>query len=309
MNDFSLTAVMYHYVREPGDAAEAGSGIPGLATRQFEAQLDYLRQNYDMIAWPDLRAYLQNGTPLPARPCLLTFDDGVCDHYLNAFPAMHKRGLSGLFFAMAGRADAGLTFPHKIHFLQAVLGLEVLREVLWARMSAAQRERYKTAEVHYSRWYRNPTDVFKTVVQRDMLAGVDGLVSELFEAQVGSEREIAARYYLTAGQIREMAAGGMHFGGHSQTHPWFDWISVNQLNDEIAASAAWLPDVEPGPWAFAYPYGGLTDEAPPLFAAHGFGAAFTTRDTSEHHDRFFIGRIDGEEIMLNGGAAKGLSHG
>ena len=40
MMPFSLTAMMYHYVRDPGDEAEAGSGIPGLPVARFEAQLD-----------------------------------------------------------------------------------------------------------------------------------------------------------------------------------------------------------------------------------------------------------------------------
>jgi peptidoglycan/xylan/chitin deacetylase (PgdA/CDA1 family) len=305
MSEFSLTAMMYHYVRETGDVAEAGSGIAGLPTAQFEAQLDYLSANYDMIAWPDLRAYLLEGKLLPPQACMLTFDDGLCDHYLNAFPAMYKRGLSGLFFAMAGRAGAGLTFPHRIHFLQAVLGLDGLREAIWKQLNESQRERYKKAEAQYILWYRNPVDVLKTTIQRDLMADVDPILSELFAEHLGNEVETAEKYYLTPAQIKEMTAGGMHFGGHSLSHPWFDYINVTQLNDEIEASAGWLKDVEDGPWAFAYPFGGLTNDAPPLFAAHGFTAAFTTKDRTQHDDRFFIGRIDGEEILLNDMSAHG----
>ena len=32
-----LTVMMYHYVRDPGDSAEAGSGISGMSVRDFEA--------------------------------------------------------------------------------------------------------------------------------------------------------------------------------------------------------------------------------------------------------------------------------
>ena len=31
-----LTTMMYHYVRDPGDAVEAGSGIPGMSVKVFE---------------------------------------------------------------------------------------------------------------------------------------------------------------------------------------------------------------------------------------------------------------------------------
>src|SRR5919202_5712669 len=104
---FALTVMMYHYVRDPGDAAEAGSGIPGMPVSEFEAQLDHLMREYAMIAWPEMRDYLVANEPLPERACLLTFDDGVSDHYLNVFPALQRRGLSGLFFALARSGEAG----------------------------------------------------------------------------------------------------------------------------------------------------------------------------------------------------------
>ena len=101
MNDFVLTTLMYHYVREPGDHAQAESGILGLSPERFEAQIDYLTRHYEMIAWPDLRANLLGQRELPRNACLLTFDDGVSDHYLNVFPILRERGLSGLFFVLA----------------------------------------------------------------------------------------------------------------------------------------------------------------------------------------------------------------
>jgi len=300
MKAFHLTTLMYHYVREAGDAAEAGSGIAGLPTTRFEAQLDYLAQHYDLIAWPDLQAYLLDRKPLPPRACLLTFDDGICDHYLNVFPALARRRLSGLFFAMAGREGSGLTMPHRIHFLLAALGLDGLREAIRAQLSEGQRERLTICETRYRMQWRDPVDAFKSVLQRNLSVVVDPILGQLYEQHLGSEREMAERYYLSRTQIQEMSAGGMHFGGHSETHPWFDWISPEALQREIVASAVWLRATEPGPWAFAYPYGGLNDAAPPLFDVYGFAAAFTTRDQSAHTNRFYIGRFDGEEIKLNG---------
>ncbi len=300
MKEFQLTALMYHYVRDAGDAAEAGSGIAGLPTARFDEQLDYAARNFDLIAWPDLRALLLEGKPLPPRACLLTFDDGICDHYLNVFPALARRGLSGLFFAMAGREGGGLTMPHRIHFLLAVLGLDGLREAILAQLSEGQRERFYIAEARYRMRWKNPEDVFKTTLQRNLSVVVEPILARLYEQHVGAEREMAARYYLNREQIHEMSAGGMHFGGHSETHPWFDWISPEALQQEIVASAVWLRATEPGPWAFAYPYGGLTDAALPLFEKYGFTAAFTTRDQAVHTDRYYIGRFDGEEMKVEG---------
>jgi peptidoglycan/xylan/chitin deacetylase (PgdA/CDA1 family) len=298
MTDFAVTTLMYHYVRAPGDRAEAGSGIPGLPPERFAAQLDSFAQNYTMIAWPDLLAYLLGQSALPPNACLLTFDDGTCDHYINVFPSLRERGLSGLFFALARRPGDGLVLGHKIHFLLARLGVGGLRAAIWERLAPEQRLAYTQAEAHYqARGERSAVELLKSVLQRNLSIPADGILSDLFAEHIGDEAGMAGEYYLTDQQIAEMRAGGMHFGGHSRSHPWFDWISVQQQADEIMASAAWLGTLAPGPFAFAYPYGGYNADSAQLLGAHGFAAAFTTIRHVEQRDPFFIGRFDGEALI------------
>ena len=293
-----LTVFMYHYVRDPGDEAEAGSRIAGLSRVAFEAQLEALARDYALVSWRAVRAYLLGGAALPPNAALLTFDDGVRDHYLNVFPALKARGLSGLFFALARQPGTGHPLPLKLHFLLAALGVEGLRAAVWPRLTAAQQERFLEAEARYARrWPENPVDVLKACFQRELCPEVNGLLADLYAAHLGDEQAEADRYYLTPAQMREMAAGGMHFGGHSRSHPWFDFIDTDDRAAEIAASAEWLSAVEAGPWAFAYPYGGLHAEAPAQLAAQGFVAAFTTRPHRAHTDRYYIGRYDGEDPL------------
>jgi len=302
-----LTVMMYHYVRDPGDEAEAGSGISGMPVRTFEAQLDELSRQHRFITWPDVRTALQEDRPLPASACLLTFDDGVLDHYVNVFKILSRRNLSGLFFALDRAENEGLTLPHKIHFLLAKLGIAGLRDAIWEKLNLAQRQRFTRAEQKYQLRYPpvsedNQINLLKAVLQRDLSNEVDPVLGNLFEEHIGSERETARNYYLNPGQIQAMAAGGMHFGGHSHHHPWFDWIDSEARNAEIKASTHWLQKVEAPPWAFAYPYGGLSDDSPQLLRKHGFLAAFTTQTQRSHTDPYFIGRLDGEEVAQSGEA-------
>lgn len=296
---FSLTVLMYHYVRDPGDPAEAGSGIAGLPVAQFQAQLDLVRQWYSMITWLDLRSYLLGQNSLPAKACLLTFDDGVCDHYLNVFPILQRRGLSGLFFALARSPGMGLTLAHKIHFLLARLGLTELRAAVYRRLNSLEQDAYQHAEQNYQAYGYAEVNVFKAVLQRDFSAQANAWLSDLFAEHIGSETRIAQDYFLTPEQIATMVAGGMHFGGHSRTHPWFDWIGDAQQAEEIKASASWLSAIESGPWAFAYPYGGFHAHSPQHLLANGFAAAFTTIDQITHADPWFIGRWDAEELIAD----------
>ena len=300
-----LSVIMYHYVRDAGDAVERGTGIPGLPVREFEAQLDELAERHTFVTWPQLRAAVLDGKQLPPSACLLTFDDGVRDHYLNVFRILRDRNLSGLFFIMDRQGSKGLVLAHKIHFLLAKVGVQRLRSAILVGLNSSERQRFSEAESKYRVKY-SPVSVdgqinlLKYVLQRDMSPIVDGLLGELFELYVGPEDQIAQDYYLTSRQIHEMAAGGMYFGGHSRNHPWFDWIDAGVRETEIESSAACLREVEPGPWAFAYPYGGLSDDSPALLHKHGFAAAFTTREQVKHSDPYFIGRLDGEELAQVG---------
>jgi peptidoglycan/xylan/chitin deacetylase (PgdA/CDA1 family) len=299
-----LTVMMYHYVRDPGDEAEAGSGIPGLSVRTFETQLDALSQKHTLVTWLDVRKAIEEDRSLPDSACLLTFDDGMRDHYQNVYRVLHRRGLSGLFFVM-DRANAnGLTLAHKIHFLLAKMTVQELHKAIWEKLNPTQRERFSQAESLYLPKYSSNSmddriNLLKAVLQRDLSLEINTLLSDLFELHVGSESEIARNYYLGLEQIREMQAGGMHFGGHSRNHPWFDWIDPATRNGEIQSSKAWLEQFEPGPWAFAYPYGGLSSDSPELLKRHGFIAAFTTRTQVQHADQYYIGRLDGEEMTLD----------
>ncbi|HLO18467.1 MAG TPA: polysaccharide deacetylase family protein [Anaerolineales bacterium] len=300
-----LTVMMYHYVRDRGDEAEAGSGIPGMSVKAFEAQLDNLSREHIIVTWPDVQMAVKEKKSLPNSACLLTFDDGICDHYINVFKILHDRNLSGLFFVMDRFADDGLVLAHKIHFLLAKLGLPGLREALWEKLDPAQREHFKQAEKRYQLKYPpismdRRINLLKAVLQRELSAEVNSLLSDLFEKHVGSENEMARSYYLNLEQTREMRAGGMHFGGHSHNHPWFDWIDAEARTAEIKASAEWLRQFEPEPWAFAYPYGGLSDDLPDILRKYGFVAAFTTRTQLTHSDPYFIGRLDGEEMAQEG---------
>lgn len=300
-----LTVIMYHYVRDRDDAADAGSGIPGLPVQVFTAQLDELSRHHTFVSWTDVQLALQADRRLPSSACLLTFDDGVRDHYLHVFQILRQRKISGLFFALDRRDNVGLILAHKIHFLLAKLGLVGLRQAIWEKLDSGERENFTRAEKRYQLKYppsslERRIDLLKAVLQRDLSARADAVLGELFEVHIGSEKEYAQQLYLTAGQIHEMAKAGMHFGGHSRSHPWFDFIDASARAREIRASAEWLRGIEPEPWGFAYPYGGLSDDSPALLRDHGFVAAFTTKTQLRHSNPYFIGRLDGEEIARVG---------
>ncbi len=67
----------------------------------FAAQMRMLADSgYHTISPDQLYSYLITGTPLPAKPIILSFDDTDLDQFTVAYPEMKKYGFKGLFFIM-----------------------------------------------------------------------------------------------------------------------------------------------------------------------------------------------------------------
>jgi len=65
----------------------------------FHAQLEAIRRGgYHVIDLAALRAHLEGGAPVPARPLVLTFDDNGHGIYENAFPLLRRYGFPATLF-------------------------------------------------------------------------------------------------------------------------------------------------------------------------------------------------------------------
>ncbi len=59
----------------------------------FEAQMRALRAaGWKTISLGELHAHMAEGKPLPAKPVVLTFDDGYADNWIYAYPILRKYG-------------------------------------------------------------------------------------------------------------------------------------------------------------------------------------------------------------------------
>ncbi len=98
--------LMYHYVSVPPPDADKYRLDLSVTPEQFETQMDYLQINgYHPVRLSDLSDYLLNGTPLPAKPIVLTFDDGYSDIYQNAYPILKNHKFPATLFIITRFVD------------------------------------------------------------------------------------------------------------------------------------------------------------------------------------------------------------
>ena len=106
--DARLRVLMYHKVN---DLPENPLSVPVSA---FDNQLAQLRElRYTVVSLDDVLAYYRDGTALPARPVLITFDDGYRDNLEHAAPVLQKHGYPAVIFVPIGYLDGGRPLPHE----------------------------------------------------------------------------------------------------------------------------------------------------------------------------------------------------
>jgi peptidoglycan/xylan/chitin deacetylase (PgdA/CDA1 family) len=291
-------ALMYHYVRDAADPPRVRYPAMDLAT--FDAQLDQICRTRTPVTWGAVHESLAGGRSLPSDAILLTFDDGLADHHRHVLPRLVGRGLAATFFVLAREPRDGLAIGHALHVIAAAIGPERLREHVLARLEPADAKRYLELEAGLRAMSpADADDPWKRPLQRELEASAGPILADLVSLHVGPEPDVARQLYLSRGQLVELVANGMTLGGHGRDHPWLDAVGGPRRHREIAVSAELLTLLLPGPWPFAYPYGGVPPRPARLLAGAGFAAAFTTR-ADERHDRFRIGRHDADELGATG---------
>jgi peptidoglycan/xylan/chitin deacetylase (PgdA/CDA1 family) len=221
-----VVALGYHRIGDPA-TAQLDRGVYSATEEDFDAQLDLLSKDFDVIALGDLEGALADRR---GRALLLTFDDGYADQLDLAARMLHARGLPAAFFLTTGFLDGGR--------------LAWWDEIAWM-VRAGGDYREESVKVQLQR-YRE-------------LRGEEGerFLEGLAES-TGSGRPNATALspWMSWDGARELLRLGHSIGGHTVTHPILAQLDREGQRREIGGSLERLRD-ELGVAAdcFAYPSG------------------------------------------------------
>ena len=89
----NVPVLMYHSLLK--DTSRAGQYV--IPPSLFASDLAWLKEHgYETILMRDLLDYVDNGTPLPQKPVLITFDDGYYNNYLYGFPILQEQNMKAV---------------------------------------------------------------------------------------------------------------------------------------------------------------------------------------------------------------------
>jgi len=92
-----------------------GSDTPTVSVGTFEKQMKILAQRWKPISLADLVQTLEQGSPLPAKAVVVTFDDGTEDNFHHAFASLSRYQIPATIFLITGNVGkSGSLHPDQI---------------------------------------------------------------------------------------------------------------------------------------------------------------------------------------------------
>lgn len=256
---------MYHYVRPERAALPHFRYLP---LDSFRRQLDHFAATAHIASAAEFQHALASGQPQPGA-VVLTFDDGLRDHYDYVLPELCARGLWGIFFVSTLPYAAGRVLDvHKVHLaLGRKGGRAVLRELealIRPEMLEPEYVARLAAELYHGHVEDEATARVKRLLNYYLrLEPRARLCHELFTRTGGAEATDLVSHYASLEQLREMRAQGLSIGSHAVSHRLLSQLPRTEQALEVQSSLASLEQILGEPvTSFCYPYGG----------AHSFNA-------------------------------------
>lgn len=302
----SCTVVMYHYVRPIQE-----SFYPEIKGREFEdfkSQLNYIKSNYKIICLSEYVAYLRGEIKINQENiCVLTFDDGLREHYDYVLPELLREKIIGTFFIPTLPLEESIVLDvHKTHFLLASVATEELIRELMGTLEKEFPERNKIFTQNPNAVIQNRFDDLKTArfkyLLRNMLRTERvAVLKTLFNKYIGVEADFAKKLYMGKRELRSLADNGMEIGSHSHSHEFLPTLSTPEQEYEIIHSKNVIEEIlEREVTLFSYPNGKLEEKNILQVKDAGYKGAVTVepRTSSVGDDFFQIPRLDTNDISL-----------
>ena len=257
----------YHYLRL-NKQSDPFPRILGTNIDEFQNHLSMLQKNYQLISLEDASNLSYGGISFHKKNLgiLITFDDGLADHY-TAAKILSELNISAIFFIPTCILEEKLPAnPTIIHYTIAVFGIEKFlkefREIL-----VNNKLDKKLFDIQYSKDKDNVLDIISKIKStfKYKLGYYNSrkILLDIYKNLFSSEyKNMLSTIHLTESQIREMLEMGHHVGTHTYSHIS---VAATELNSddfikEIISPKNYLEQkFNTKVNSFSYPFGGKND--------------------------------------------------
>jgi peptidoglycan/xylan/chitin deacetylase (PgdA/CDA1 family) len=248
--DPALAILVYHSVVRRALEVEDFCFI---REQEFRAQLDLLRQRFQIVHLEEAARLLEHGAARGPM-AVLTFDDGFQDNFDVVYPMLRAAGVPATIFVCTDFIDTNrVPWYCRLH--------DALTRTRQSQLSWDRRRFDLDGTAARTR----AADVLKRTLKRlphpTLESAVDD-ISKALEPDAESGAPTDPRFrMLTSAAIREMAASGLvEFGAHTGSHAILGKLSRREQRDEIERSISAVGNLTGKECRlFAYPNGRFDD--------------------------------------------------
>jgi peptidoglycan/xylan/chitin deacetylase (PgdA/CDA1 family) len=241
INRHRLIILTYHSVLPSACDIDEGESRNVVDEQMFAWQMRYLAKHFHCLRLEDAVGLLRSGKPLPPNPAVVTFDDGFRNNLRYALPILRRYGVPATVFVTTGHIGRGVQ----------LLWTERVGRILGAAGVSGDAARVEMKRL-------------KSISWRERDAAIHELESRLEHARRSSARAAepnADRYmFLTWGEVRELADGGVTIGSHTVDHPIMSSLDAERREWEVVQSKQEIERHLGAPCTlFSYPNGTAND--------------------------------------------------
>lgn len=279
----SVTSFMYHDIRDNLDPRfrKRYELKPFLTTKQFVNQLNYIRNNYKIISTHELFEVNINNDDY----AILTFDDGLVDHY-NIVNILNKYNIKASFFVPVGIIVENIVMKTiKIQFILSVVDESIIIKEIFNHFENKSRveiwNKFSQSKFKNNWWSKEM--IFITNFLRDF-SDIDltsYISNKLFNEYVSNnEKEFSKSFFLNHKQINSMIKQGMEIGGHGYYSDNLSNFNFEQQKSDIEKTLNYISDLnQDNEIIFSYPNGGFNHDTIEILKNNNCKIAYTTEST------------------------------
>ncbi len=269
-----IKAFMFHDIRDHDNTKyiERYKLKSFMTVKEFKNQLDYLIEEYDIISSSEIPNVKNNNS----KHAILTFDDGLLDHYYVA-DILNDMGLTGTFLIPTQAVrDRIIMSVHKIQFLLASINEKELVKRILNLTPRHISNKYLWEKHSVSQWKDNwwtPEMVFVT----NFLRYHDkwDITNRLFNNIITTDEVgFCDNFYLNEKQIQEMVSAGHEIGGHGFLSA--PLTAIEDQESDIVQSLNYVKKFYKGDVMFSYPNGKYNKDTIKILEKNGCKYAYTT---------------------------------
>lgn len=241
-----VLVLAYHRIGD-GHGELFDRGVLSATADRFDAQVRWLKRNYDIVAPTDLEQIRRSGQS--GRYVLITFDDGYRDNHDVALPVLRSHAATGTFFVATGFIDTP-----RVPWWD-----EIAWMVRRSRRSGVVPSSWLAQSVQFDEPERQRTIDAFLAVYKGLPGNQTTRFMEYLAEATGSGRcdaGLAEGLWMNWDMLREMRRQGMFIGGHTVHHPILARLTRQQQWEEIDGCRRRIQQElgEPMRW-FSYPRG------------------------------------------------------